>query len=150
MENKYVEVMPKSQYQMLTKDEQCRLMEIWRAEYTNKEIYEAMGYTSHQFYKLIGELGVKAKDNAPTTTKLRTDSIEKPKQNLNVVNTIQSDWNDEVSNENEGTEAQQTAPAINISISDTVNREKAEAIFQSVLAFLSTTDEYNLSITLSK
>lgn len=152
MENKHVEVMPKGQFELLTRGEQHRLMEMWRDQYTNKEIYEGMGYTSHQFYKLINKLGVKAKETAPSTTKLRTDSPEQFQQEIEGIPApIEEIQNEEPFSTIEPTiEEQQATQAINISISDMVDKDKAEVLFQSVLAFLSTGGEYNLSITISK
>lgn len=147
MESKQVEVLTKAQFETLGEAEQIRLMESWRDQYTNKEIFEAMGYTSHQYYKLIGKLGVKAKDNAPSTTKLRNNDDKDIKQEANLIsqNEVQEEV-EETANQTETKELQ----TINISISDCVDREKAELLFQSVLAFLATGGEYNLSIVVSK
>lgn len=145
MEGKQVEVLTKAQFEALGETEQVRLMESWRDKYTNKEIFEAMGYTSHQYYKLIGKLKVKAKDNAPSTTKLRNSDNEDIKQEE--VGISPQGEIEEI--EESPVEATQP-PTVNISISDRVDREKAEMLFQSVLAFLATGGEYNLSIVVSK
>ena len=84
MENKQIEVMSKGQFELLGQGEQIRLMELWREQYTNKEIFEAMGYSSHQFYKLINKLGVKAKDNAPSGY----PKVHRLKTSLDVNNTL--------------------------------------------------------------
>lgn len=152
MENKQIEVMPKGQFELLGQGEQTRLMELWREQHTNKEIFEAMGYSSHQFYKLINKLGVKAKDNAPSATKLsRTDDASTtPVENAVVTPVAETVPTQELTQEVEVAEEPQDMKTINISISDTVDKDKAAALFQSVLAFLSTGGEYNLSIVVSK
>ena len=152
MENKQIEVMSKGQFELLGQGEQTRLMELWREQYTNKEIFEAMGCTSHQFYKLISKLGVKAKDNAPSATKLsRTDDASTtPVENAIVTPVAETAPTQEPTQEVEVAEEPQDMKTINISISDTVDKDKAAALFQSVLAFLSTGGEYNLSIVVSK
>ena len=146
MENKQIEVMSKGQFELLGKAEQVRLMEMWRDRYTNKEIFEAMGYTSHQFYKIIGKLGVKAKDNAPSITKLRTEDDSETQS----APTVETEAPVMVQVQESASNEQQDTKTINISISDTVDKERASALFQSVLAFLSTGGEYNVTIEVSK
>lgn len=152
MENKQIEVMPKGQFELLGQGEQTRLMELWREQHTNKEIFEAMGYSSHQFYKLISKLGVKAKDNAPSVTKLSRayESSTAPVEDAAIVSVTETTPVEESTQETGSVEEPQDMKTINISISDTVDKDKAAALFQSVLAFLSTGGEYNLSIVVSK
>lgn len=143
MESKQIEVMSKGQFELLGKAEQVRLMELWRQQHTNKEIFEAMGYTSHQFYKIINRLGVKAKDNAPSATKLRTEDDLETKSVETGIPTMER-VQEPASNESQDTKT------ISISVSDTVDKEGATALFQSILSFLSTGGEYNVTIEVSK
>ena len=54
-------ILPKEEFNKLSKDEQKELMETWRETATNRDIYNAMGISSDRYYKMCRKLDVKPK-----------------------------------------------------------------------------------------
>ena len=127
-------ILPKEEFNKLTKDEQKELMETWRETATNRDIYNAMGISSDRYYKMCRKLDVKPK----TLHSMETD-------------TPMTKEEEEVVTEVEVEQSNASSPlSLQLSIENTLNKEQVIELFDSIIGFLNNQGEYYIKIEVGR
>lgn len=115
-------ILKKAEFLKLDPQIQFELLEGWRKENTDKVIYQAMGMGSHSYYKLVKELGCTPKDTSPNRYKKQEEAPSIP-------------FNEEAQEQPMVT-ISNAVQSIALALENTVTKEQAEFLFQSIVAFL--------------
>ena len=128
-----INILKRAEFDQLPKEEQKQQMETWREHATNRDIYNAMGTSSDSYYKLCRTLNVK------------------PKTVQGMDTTVAKEEETEVEM---GTEIEQSNVSnplsLQLSVENTLNKEQATQLFDSIISFLSNQGEYCIKVEISR
>ena len=120
-------ILTKAEFNKLPLEERKELMESWREQASNRDIYNAMGISSDAYYKICRTLEVKPKTVVATSEE----------------NTSQ------MNGEQVFKEESTTPPSLQLSVENKMTKQQAEALFNSILNFLNG-EEYHIKVEISK